>query len=182
MNKKTQAVAVEREFSGVSDRVTKKKKPQDENGDGLIYAVEFPKLPPDEAAKVKSWPVVIRFPSTADAMELFALAKAGSAARRPSPWASTRDPDQDVPNGTNEQMSVAEVASVLGMTNRTIRDYIKSGELPATKVGKPGKERRYRIRRADVEQYLAARRVNPETHDVNAEADAIIRSLDREEV
>ncbi|MFP4636418.1 MAG: helix-turn-helix domain-containing protein [Nitriliruptoraceae bacterium] len=47
-------------------------------------------------------------------------------------------------------MTVAEVAEALRVSNMTVYRLIKSGELPALRVGK-----NYRIRESDLEAYLA---------------------------
>ena len=52
-------------------------------------------------------------------------------------------------------LTVGEVASVMRVSNMTVYRLIKSGQLSAIRVGK-----NYRIRRSDVERYLAERAVN----------------------
>jgi excisionase family DNA binding protein len=51
-------------------------------------------------------------------------------------------------------LTVAEVASAMRVSTMTVYRLIKSGELPAVRVG-----RSYRVRGSAVEQYLAARSV-----------------------
>ena len=56
-------------------------------------------------------------------------------------------------------LTVAEVASVMRVSNMTVYRLIKSGQLPALKVGK-----NYRIRESDVDQYLTDRSVGGGSH------------------
>jgi excisionase family DNA binding protein len=51
-------------------------------------------------------------------------------------------------------LTVGEVAGVMRVSNMTVYRLIKSGQLGAIRVGK-----NYRIRRKDVERYLAQRAV-----------------------
>ena len=53
--------------------------------------------------------------------------------------------------------SLEEVAERLGVSERTVRRWIKSGELPAYK---PGRE--YRIRDGELEEFLQSRKVRPD--------------------
>jgi excisionase family DNA binding protein len=53
--------------------------------------------------------------------------------------------------------TVAEVAAAMRVSNMTVYRLIKSGDLPAMRVGK-----NYRIRESDVERYLQARSVRVE--------------------
>jgi excisionase family DNA binding protein len=54
-------------------------------------------------------------------------------------------------------LTVAEVAGTMRVSNMTVYRLIKSGELPALRVGK-----NYRIRESDVISYLAERAVRVE--------------------
>jgi excisionase family DNA binding protein len=54
-------------------------------------------------------------------------------------------------------LTVGEVASLMRVSNMTVYRLIKSGQLPALRVGK-----NYRIRRGDIERYLADRTVHVE--------------------
>ena len=54
-------------------------------------------------------------------------------------------------------LTVAEVASAMRISTMTVYRLIKSGELPAVRVG-----RSYRVRGSAVEQYLASRSVQVE--------------------
>jgi excisionase family DNA binding protein len=56
-------------------------------------------------------------------------------------------------------LTVAEVADTMRVSNMTIYRLIKSGELPALRVGK-----NYRIRHSDVQRFLEDRSVRTE-HD-----------------
>ena len=53
--------------------------------------------------------------------------------------------------------SLEEVAERLGVSERTVRRWVKAGDLPAYK---PGRE--YRIKPADLEEFLEERKVQPE--------------------
>jgi excisionase family DNA binding protein len=53
--------------------------------------------------------------------------------------------------------TVAEVAGIMRVSNMTVYRLIKSGQLPAIRVGK-----NYRLRRGDVERYLTDRTVRVE--------------------
>lgn len=54
-------------------------------------------------------------------------------------------------------MTVAEVAAAMRVSTMTVYRLVKSGELPALRVG-----HNYRIRGGDVERYLAGRAVQVE--------------------
>ena len=54
-------------------------------------------------------------------------------------------------------LTVGEVAAVMRVSNMTVYRLIKSGQLAAIRVGK-----NYRIRRGDVDRYLAERAVHVE--------------------
>jgi excisionase family DNA binding protein len=56
-------------------------------------------------------------------------------------------------------LTVAEVAQAMRVSNMTVYRLIKSGEMPAVRVGNS-----YRIREAEVERYLAARSVRVVEH------------------
>ena len=62
-------------------------------------------------------------------------------------------PAQDEP----EYLKVEQVAARLKLKEKTIRDWILRGELPAYKLGKE-----WRIRRDDFDQAMAERRTSPE--------------------
>ncbi len=51
-------------------------------------------------------------------------------------------------------LTVGEVASIMRVSNMTVYRMIKASQLPAIRVGK-----NYRVRRTDVERYLADRAV-----------------------
>jgi excisionase family DNA binding protein len=53
---------------------------------------------------------------------------------------------------TNALLTTDEAARFLGLSPFTVRRLLREGELPGSKVGK----RRWRIRRADLEEYLGA--------------------------
>jgi excisionase family DNA binding protein len=57
----------------------------------------------------------------------------------------------------NELLTVAEVADMLRVSTMTVYRLIRTGELPAVRVG-----RSYRVKRADLDAYLEAQVVEPE--------------------
>ena len=59
--------------------------------------------------------------------------------------------------GGDRLLTVAEVAATMRVSNMTVYRLIKSGEVPALRVGK-----NYRIRESDVDRYLSARSVHVE--------------------
>ena len=61
-----------------------------------------------------------------------------------------------------------------------MREWIKAGDLKASRVGPKGKARIYSIDRADLEEFLHRRRVNPVVHDIDTQADEILTTLDNE--
>jgi len=58
---------------------------------------------------------------------------------------------------TADLLTVAEVAGLMRVSNMTVYRLIRSGDLPALRVGKS-----YRIRRAEVARYLSERSVRVE--------------------
>ena len=67
-------------------------------------------------------------------------------ARRSGGWSGRQAGDR--------LLTVAEVAGTMRVSNMTIYRMIKSGELPAIRVGK-----NYRIRESDLDRYLDERQV-----------------------
>ena len=57
--------------------------------------------------------------------------------------------------GSGALQTVSEVAAAMRVSNMTVYRLIKSGDLPAVRVGK-----NYRIREGDVERYLDDRSVH----------------------
>ena len=57
-----------------------------------------------------------------------------------------------VPNAKARFLTVAEVATLLRVSNMTVYRLIQGGELPAVRVGKS-----YRIREDDIDRYLGDR-------------------------
>ncbi len=57
----------------------------------------------------------------------------------------------------DELLTVAEVADILRVSTMTVYRLIRSGELPAVRVG-----RNYRVRRAALDAYLEQQLVEPE--------------------
>jgi len=53
--------------------------------------------------------------------------------------------------------SAEEAAEILGLQVRTVRNYVREGRLPGTKIGK-----QYRIARADLEAFTGASLTQPE--------------------
>lgn len=62
----------------------------------------------------------------------------------------------------DELLTVAEVAETLRVSTMTVYRLVRSGEIPAVRVG-----RNYRIRRSDLDAYLEQQVVSPE--DVSPE-------------
>ena len=60
-------------------------------------------------------------------------------------------------------LTVAEVADTMRVSNMTVYRLIKSGELPALRVGK-----NYRLRRSEVQKFLSDRSVHA-VHPAQAE-------------
>ena len=58
---------------------------------------------------------------------------------------------------TGGLLTVAEVANAMRVSNMTVYRLIKSGELPAVRVGK-----NYRLRETDLERFLEERSVRTE--------------------
>ena len=74
---------------------------------------------------------------------------------------------------TSELMSPADTAKALGVKVATVREWIRSGYLPATRLGPAG--RRYGVRPDDVNALLDGDRVNPaRATDFDAEAAKIL--------
>jgi excisionase family DNA binding protein len=73
----------------------------------------------------------------------------------------TRREDQTIGSprafATGGLLTVSEVAASMRVSNMTVYRLIKSGELPAVRIG-----HNFRIREADVERYLSARSVRVE--------------------
>ena len=61
-------------------------------------------------------------------------------------------PLAQVPNAKARFLTVAEVATLLRVSNMTVYRLIQAGELGAVRVGKS-----YRIREDDIDKYLAER-------------------------
>jgi excisionase family DNA binding protein len=57
-------------------------------------------------------------------------------------------------------LTVSEVAATMRVSNMTVYRLIKSGQLPAIRVGK-----NFRIRESDVDRYLSDRSVKAEGND-----------------
>lgn len=55
-------------------------------------------------------------------------------------------------------LTVSEVAATMRVSNMTVYRLIKSGQLPAIRVGK-----NYRIRESDMNRYLSERSVTPDS-------------------
>lgn len=70
--------------------------------------------------------------------------------------------------GMTEQLwTAAEVAERLRVSTMTIYRLIRSGELPAVRIG-----RNYRVRQGDLEAYLEAQVVQPDDVDLRDAAGA----------
>jgi excisionase family DNA binding protein len=83
--------------------------------------------------------------------------------------------------GINERLTVEAIARELNVTCGTVREWIKAGDLKANRVGPEGKARIYSISRADLEEFLHRRRVNPVVHDIDTQADEILQTLNVDE-
>ena len=59
-----------------------------------------------------------------------------------------------------EFLSVREIAEMLGLKEDTIQGWIRSGSLPAIKLGNT-----YRVKRRDLDTFLDQRRTNRDTKD-----------------
>lgn len=57
----------------------------------------------------------------------------------------------------HDLLTVSEVANYLRLAERTIRDMIDRGDFQAMKIGKA-----YRIKRVDLENFIASRQENKE--------------------
>jgi excisionase family DNA binding protein len=68
-----------------------------------------------------------------------------------------RDMSTERPFGGDRLLTVSEVADLMRVSNMTVYRLIKSGQLPAVRVGK-----NYRIRESDVGTYLSERSVRIE--------------------
>lgn len=79
----------------------------------------------------------------------------GQPSSPPSLSATTRDP------AAAEYLTVKEVGDLVHLHEKVIRRAIEAGELPAAKI-----RSRVRIRRADVDAWLAANTVEPSPHDL----------------
>lgn len=68
---------------------------------------------------------------------------------------------------TEQLWTAAEVAERLRVSTMTIYRLIRSGELPAVRIG-----RNYRVRQEDLEAYLEAQVVQPDDVDLRGAAGA----------
>lgn len=69
-----------------------------------------------------------------------------------------------------EMYSAEQVAEQLGLHVRTVRGYIRSGRLPATRIGK-----QYRIARADLDALTGQSASSPPSGGVSAEVSSIVQ-------
>jgi len=88
--------------------------------------------------------------------------------------------NSQVPN-TSERLTVEDAAAELKITRGTVREWIKAGDLKASRVGPEGKARIYSVARADLDDFLHRRRVNPAVHDIDTQANEILQTLDADE-
>src|SRR5215212_4363833 len=77
--------------------------------------------------------------------------------------------------GTGELLPLPEAAERLGVSVYTVRRWIKDGKLRAFK---PGKE--YRVREADLEEFLAAREVRPKAPRRSPYEPSLLNGLEEE--
>jgi excisionase family DNA binding protein len=61
-----------------------------------------------------------------------------------------------------EMISAADAARMIGLSDETIRNWIRRGQLAGVNVARPGSPRaRYLVRRVDLDNYLASRVIVP---------------------
>ena len=72
------------------------------------------------------------------------------------------------PTSTDEYLTVAEIADLLKVNQQTVRNWIDDGALAAVRVG----ARRVRVRRIDLDAYLAAGRTTQRAVRLSIEAEA----------
>jgi len=80
---------------------------------------------------------------------------------------SKNEPDAD------ELLTAEQVAQILKVKPDTVRSWIQSGALRASRPGngtRPG--RKYRVRRADLDEYVASSECRPAPREVVAESEA----------
>jgi excisionase family DNA binding protein len=70
------------------------------------------------------------------------------------------------PFASDRLLTVGEVAATMRVSNMTVYRLIKSGQLPAIRVGK-----NYRIRESDVDAYLSDRAVRVESDEASSSKD-----------
>jgi excisionase family DNA binding protein len=80
-----------------------------------------------------------------------------------------------VGTATEELLSLPEAANRLGVSVYTVRRWIKDGKLRAFK---PGKE--YRVREADLEEFLRAREVRPKAPSRSPYEPSLLNGLEEE--
>ena len=73
--------------------------------------------------------------------------------------------------------TVTEAAGILRVQPRTVRTYIKFGELRATRNGPNEKRGPYVITAEDLDAYRRAHRVDPEGQDIDEQAGDIVAGL-----
>ncbi|MFE5293003.1 helix-turn-helix domain-containing protein [Isoptericola sp. NPDC056618] len=78
--------------------------------------------------------------------------RVAALAWRTSATGSAVDPEPEVPRESSQWLSTGQAANLLGITDRAVRLAIREGRLVAEQVAG-----RYRISRANVEHYRAAR-------------------------
>lgn len=63
---------------------------------------------------------------------------------------------------TDDTLSVEQIADEFQVTTQTVRNWIKAGELPASRVG-----RGYRVQRADLDELVARRQGEVSSFGIN---------------
>ncbi len=76
----------------------------------------------------------------------------------------------------DSSMTVAEAAETLGVSERTVWRYLKSGKLDGTTVGDAGSQRTL-IARASIDAAASARGRDPQADALRAERDALAKAL-----
>jgi len=81
------------------------------------------------------------------------------------------------PNRRPPHLTAQQVADELNVTVETVREWIKTGELAATRLGPSNRGRIYAISPGDLDEFLRQRRVGRTAPSVDAEAEQILQTL-----
>ncbi|MBN2196153.1 MAG: helix-turn-helix domain-containing protein, partial [Polyangiaceae bacterium] len=137
------------------------------SGDGPIrFAAVIPRDAP-----VGEWPVRLHFRSEEDLARLLNRRTAVQVGPESGPAGIT-------PASSSSHLTARQVADQLNVTVETVREWIKAGELVATRLGPTGRGRIYTVARDDLEAFLRQRRVGARpAPSVDAEAEQILQTL-----